>query len=81
MSLNFMFDGISPLFQPSWTTEPSICVPEFYREFAVLAESVCMLDGVGALLVETTGGSDSRVESFRPASASFAFIRGQLSRL
>jgi hypothetical protein len=81
LSLNFMFDGVFRLFKPSSVTDPVIYIPEFCCEFAALVESVRCLDAFARILSETVDSFDCRIESFKPASHSFAFIRDQVFRL
>jgi hypothetical protein len=81
LSVNFLFDTAFHHFRPSSTTDPVIYIPEFCREFAVLAESVRCLDSFALILGDIFDNFDCRLESFKPATLSFAFIRNQVLRL
>jgi hypothetical protein len=58
-----------------------VYVPQFCREFAVMAESIGCLERFAALLADTMAQFNCRLESFTPGTQSFAFIRDRIVAL
>lgn len=76
-----MFESVFDLVPVTSRTEPSHYIPEFCNAFISLHNSVLSLKPFASILNQIFSQFDCKLQSFKPSSRSFQFIKGQIFNL
>ncbi|KAK8854276.1 hypothetical protein M9Y10_016835 [Tritrichomonas musculus] len=79
--LEKMFDSVFELVPVTSRSEPSHYIPEFCNAFISLHNSVLSLKPFASILNQIFSEFDCKLQSFKPSSQSFHFIKNQIYNL